>query len=1033
MEHIIRDYRKSDNRGLADMWNQSQSAWPTGFGGNVAFTAERVANDVKRQQALFYLVAEARGRITGYCWVSSYPREPDACYVALLNAHPAHHGQGVGKGLLLESIRRAVKLGYYRVDLHTWPSNIKAVPLYKKTGFFWLPETQVHMQNYIPAVLGHPLCRHFFAKHDWYSTFVRTLDQEPDEVKVGKRRVFPYRFQAGEEFVEVTFDMESRRACSVETNGAKARLVLDGPEVVVGRGQKAEIRYESGQSGKVSVAWIKPKSAELILKPAGRKALLVVDPEVAAPEEHMPALSVGARVAMGGLSFKLEAGIRPKQPVDLEWQPKYPDFSARDRVPVSLTMVNNSGKKASVSLDIRHRRDVRAIVSRTGGLVESDGKTGCLVTTAKTGKGAGELLVKAKVRAGREALCTKRYRVPLFNIGHGQRPMLWKDDRKTVWETPCFRAEVIRRGGEVDLTDKASGRYLASVDSSLGPPFWPNEFANIECQVSLRGQILVVSSRSQQNPGLIFQRALEMAGERALRVTNRVTNGTRGSGRYQVSLTVYPGGEGPKARKVFPLKQGCIGVTGPHPFGGLSHELPKKPDGFSENWWACEDDGLVSGVVWDRAKGIEYPGLVMDIGLVKPGATGHSPAVTVLLGPGDHSLVRRWCLERHNGQSPEDYRRMEVMPRINAAFDPPVLFLETGHGQRKTFIVKNLSNQEMPADLKVRLPGAEEVAAQSPSVRLGRDFRQDLELKWKGTVPATGELSGRVGISEVDAKLGLIPFGGEGKKVRVGKKEERGLEVWTIDNGLCRFKASPQFLGSLFSWTFVGREQLLTSFPKPGNFSWERPWYGGIAPVLHQAGNWGRNLLVKEKFSAKATQAEGGSGLVWKGVRMGCLGRDRKTRGLRVDVSYLFLPGCPVMALVTTYRNTTRGRMHFKSEAVGFLSPGGSHANTKLRWVEGGKEKSLLRGDKGAWVESERWGAAENPENGASLVLAIPRDGSQAVLLMDYGRDGGHLGQAMDIRLKAGEAKTFLAFWGAAASAAEVEAFKCLAELKELP
>jgi ribosomal protein S18 acetylase RimI-like enzyme len=1034
MEHIIRDYRKADNQGLADMWNQSQSAWPTGFGGNVAFTAQRVAEDMKKQQALFYLVAEDRGRIVGYCWVSMYPKEPDACYVALLNAHPDYHGQGVGKGLLLESIRRAVKRGYYRVDLHTWPSNIKAVPLYKKTGFFWLPDTQVHMQNYIPAALAHPLCREFFSKHDWYRTFVRKLDQEPDEIKIGKRRVFPYRFQAGEEYVEVTFDMESRRACAVETNRVKAGLRLDNPEVVVGRRQKVEIKGDCGQGGRLKVAWLKPKNAKIGLRPSGREALLVVSPDVEAPEEQMPALTVGARVEMDGKSFKLEAGIRPKQSLELEWIPKYPDFSVRERVPVSLSMVNNTDEKAKVSLDIRHQKDVRSKVVHIGRLVYRDGKTGCLVETAKTGKGVGEMLIGAKVRAGREILSTKNYRVPLFNIGHGQKPALWHGERKTVWETPGFRAEVIRRGGEVDLTDKASGRYLASIDSSLGPPFWPNEFANIECRVSMKGHGLLISSVSQQTPGLVFQRVLEMSGERALRITTRVINKTRGSGRYQVNLSVPPGLEGPGARKVFPLKQACIGIAGPHPFGGLGKELPQKPEGFSEKWWAVESDGLVSGIVWEDIQSMDYPSMVLDVGPVKPGATGQTAAVTVIFGPGDHNLVRRNYLEKHKGLSLEDVKKLEVQPRLSAAFEPPALFLTPGKAQSRTFLVRNLNHQEMEADLKVIMPGMEGLTVRAPSVKLGKDFRQGLDLPWMGDAPSTGEITGRVGINAVGSKFGIVPVAGDGEAVRVFKTEEQGLEVWVADNGLCRFKVSPGFLGSLFSWTFEGREQLLSAFPTPGNFSWERPWYGGITPVLHQVESWGRNLLIKERFSGSEAEVKGKTGLVWRGVKITCRPVDKITKGLLAEVSYLTLPRCPVMAAVASFRNTTAGCMHFNSELIGFVSPGGGYHGTRLLWDESGRERQVLRGDKGAWAESGRWGAAENPESGEALVMAIPSDqSSQAVLMMDYGRDGGHLGQGLDIRLKAGETKSFLGFWGAAKNTGEVEALKHMAELKLLP
>jgi ribosomal protein S18 acetylase RimI-like enzyme len=62
-------------------------------------------------------------------------------YIPLLGADPAHHGKGVGKALLLEMIRRVTALGFRELTLETWAGNLKAVPLYKRTGFNWEPET----------------------------------------------------------------------------------------------------------------------------------------------------------------------------------------------------------------------------------------------------------------------------------------------------------------------------------------------------------------------------------------------------------------------------------------------------------------------------------------------------------------------------------------------------------------------------------------------------------------------------------------------------------------------------------------------------------------------------------------------------------------------------------------------------------------------------------------------------------------------------------------------------------------------------
>ena len=99
--------------------------------------------------------------MVGYCRTSPYGGEPDAAYVDLLNAVPDMHGHGIGKSLLLDAIGRCTERGLVRLDLHTWSANMKAVPLYKKTGFFWVPDTMVYMQNYIPFLLNRKEFREF--------------------------------------------------------------------------------------------------------------------------------------------------------------------------------------------------------------------------------------------------------------------------------------------------------------------------------------------------------------------------------------------------------------------------------------------------------------------------------------------------------------------------------------------------------------------------------------------------------------------------------------------------------------------------------------------------------------------------------------------------------------------------------------------------------------------------------------------------------------------------------------------------------
>jgi len=147
-------YTKLNADAVAKMWSESREGWPPGFLGASEFTAENIDMTENSSGKLFTVLAIDGERIVGYCRTTPYGGEPDAAYVALLNVVPDLHGKKIGKKLLLDAVKRTAEDGFYRVDLHTWAANMKAMPLYKKTGFFWVPDSKVYMQNYMPFLLG---------------------------------------------------------------------------------------------------------------------------------------------------------------------------------------------------------------------------------------------------------------------------------------------------------------------------------------------------------------------------------------------------------------------------------------------------------------------------------------------------------------------------------------------------------------------------------------------------------------------------------------------------------------------------------------------------------------------------------------------------------------------------------------------------------------------------------------------------------------------------------------------------------------
>ena len=157
-------------------------------------TAERVLEEKRKADRLAILVAE-EGPDPRLLRPAPEHSRDDVAYILAERAAFAP-ARSLGKALLLEALKRH-RRRLRQLTLGTWAGNLKAVPLYKKTGFFWVPETSVWMQNFIPTALTLPIARDFFAAAT--GTPSSASNRRPDEQWQGIK-VFPYRFEQDDLF-----------------------------------------------------------------------------------------------------------------------------------------------------------------------------------------------------------------------------------------------------------------------------------------------------------------------------------------------------------------------------------------------------------------------------------------------------------------------------------------------------------------------------------------------------------------------------------------------------------------------------------------------------------------------------------------------------------------------------------------------------------------------------------------------------------------------------------------------------------------
>jgi putative acetyltransferase len=87
-----------------------------------------------------YWIAEEEGKVIGGCGIYATPGLPEGCAeLVKLYLTSSQRGKGTGRQLLEKSIEAAKNLGYSQLYLESLPELDKAIGLYEKEGFKFIP------------------------------------------------------------------------------------------------------------------------------------------------------------------------------------------------------------------------------------------------------------------------------------------------------------------------------------------------------------------------------------------------------------------------------------------------------------------------------------------------------------------------------------------------------------------------------------------------------------------------------------------------------------------------------------------------------------------------------------------------------------------------------------------------------------------------------------------------------------------------------------------------------------------------------
>jgi len=1004
-EIVIRAFSEEDAAGLAALLNASDSAWPGTFTGGIPYTPERVLEQRREREYLLDLVAEVDGEIVGTCTLTRDWDDPQAAYVSFLNVHPEWHGKGIGRRLLLGAVDEAVRLGVPYVSLHTWAGNERALPLYKKTGFFWIPGTDVRMENYLPSVLRLPWAKDVLGDAHWYECLKREITLAEDREEWEGREVFRYRLERAGKSLEVVIDRAAKAPCAVYAEGFSAelwpapaepravlpfrlcwRLVNRGKAPLpVGLSAQGDPGVEVAGGELVTIGPGEEREGEF---PCRTAPGLVAEPRGPAPATRLVLLFPAGKV-------ELACGLRPRLPLEVSFGPTpaiLPPDSPR-RLPLSLT--NHHYSRLTGLLTFAPREGVALSPSAW----EFDLPPG----------GTQRWEVELSARAGGHAL-TGRVELssgeawefpplPVLARGPGEvAGCLLRDEAVVAGDG--FWALAQSRGGRLLFFQPGEAHPLLRQGEELGPPFFPGELRQRRWELRLsqygKGVELHLEAPSGRFPGIRLVKRVLISPGPTVEVSYRVSS----QAKRPVRLRLRPAHWDLPAlpwRIAFRAEQGLVEDY----LDGFPQGEEDFPTKLAEDWLALVGRGFVVGflpqaeVEWDCSWGWSWKTRVVTL---SPGEQASLHRYLIYLGPGDDRTVRAlWAAGRG-----EEVREEEPHPLVWAEARP----LLKGEAGKLLVQVKTVRGQPFSGTLSLRPPAGVTLSPGQVEVpRVTQDRPAELEVAWE----REGEL--RAGLGELVLQgmgeerrfplpLIFLPSG----VPRVVPGEREGQEVFTIFTGEGSVQVAPGFSAAAFSWRERGKEWLLSAFPEARAFAWLSPWFGGIYPVLYELSleewNWpGR--LYRERFQGQVWRGELG-GIPLAGVRLACQPKGKGLAGLDLEVSYAS-PGEGLLLSVLRVRNEGHPR-RLAGGFLGFFSLGGQYREAVLETPG----RTRLPSPYHVWYDALDWGLVRVPSGEGMLALSPP---GGKVGTWDAGEKGRHLTLERTFLLGSGEETTVWGWW----------------------
>lgn len=994
--------------------------------GGIPYDEQRVKDWLDHTSAITDLIAvDSEGTPVGYCGLYPHYRDAHAAYISLIGVHPNVLGKKFGKRLLLKALDIAAERGIQRVDLNTWSGNLKAMPLYKKVGLFWVPDTSVYMQNYLPGLFQIPLAKEWFAVHpDWYTTFKRELHQAPDIYTVEGMDVYTYTFESGTDRLTAHVDRYGWKFSSIERVLHNKRIAvktrLFSHEIFIGvpNALTLEIVNETGEDLDITVEvepfkglhFIEPFPGSVYVKngePVEITREFIVDSQVTVFESHRKASEViESVITLKDQSLHLYTGGKIRPAVTVTSQDVYTIAPPGKETTVHLDVINNTKKELTGKIDIRIEGVCTSIPVQLSPLEVSGIEIAVPVPVHSS---CVTLLATPTIHIGESFVMPSYQYTVVADIKDMAVVVKETNEKEVVILTDFLAVYIEREEGRVLMCSRGYFRKMGEkqIYFEVGPPFGLSLDRSLyfDYDIVRDGQYItvVLTGQSLHVPGTEIKKYVRTApgmhevefwailtnrGDTPVRVAGKVITG-EGQGIHIDSLSMK--------RRVFTPVRGTVVESDPATTIVSENMVPQTPKEWEESWTASQylNRSDFSGWIWN-------PATIEKI-TVRAGSLHALESHTEIVNPGQsYEPVRLWYTFSHASLEEVRHRwnqlvgnkalplpglyRLETVPPVRVELTGAHTIVK-GKKSKKVVKIHFATPYPLPGELQLNLPPGWEghftgktSTIPMPDAVPGKPAHIDVEL----SVPDTAAASAVVNLHfsgefELDFDIPLLVIGE--KEVIIQKKDMNGRSVLDVSNGVLTFSVITDVGGNLIRLKDAhDRSFLADNYPeiKPKFFISYN--IGGIQPLISTS-DQDTPFFEPEKCCAEIVTEK-----PWKGVKASWTVHNQELlRGQHFSLTYLCAPESPIVRIRLEHNNPVKRVVRWVSLITADLELQGSMDGMTLTTPGDTQPRIRTRGTtmflNPADLENPWMRASKGDQ---SLTVVVPESSPGAVMALDF-------------------------------------------------